>query len=471
MRQGVKERIRNMAIYGKLMLSFALLLFLMLIICLLAIQISLNEYDKKIYKNTEKELEYFISAIDDRISELDDISYDTVLNYDTQRLLYDTINNNNIAEYSYQMRQIMLRFIQKLLGDDSVLNFIYIDPKGSEYENGNLSATIPEERKNTILEMMERGQGQFVYISPDKSFPYLVSGRMIRYYINADLTYLGSLILLTDIKNIIEPMLPTLESSNNSLVILNGENLVYSSTELGEEIAEISRTIDKGGYGIKRIKNSRYFITTGISEETGWEYINALPYDELFLMNFITRLTLILGFIILYIAAFFIIRRISKIITRPLKSPSNSMALVENGDFDSALDSIGNDFPKDEIGNLRKDYAIMLRHIKSLIHDNYEKQILINETKYRALKAQINPHFLYNTLNSIGWMVQLERNKEAREMINALGEILHKSFRPDRLVFVKDEIKLLNDYLCIQKIRYSDRAVFSFLTKRGSRIL
>ena len=455
-----KRKIANMSIDSKLMLSFALLLFLMLAICLVATQISLNEYDKKLYKNTEKELEYFIQTIDDEISSIDDISYNTVLNYDTQRLLYETVMDNNVSTYNWQMRQIILRFIQELLGNEKIAGFIYIDPKNNEYANGDISIEIPEEKKTQILDLATKGQGQFVFIAPDEDFPYLISARMIRYYINADLTYLGTMILITDIKATIEPKLSTLESSNNSLVIMNDGAKVYSSSNLGEKISKESNGIKDGGYRIERIDGSRYFICLGKSGKTGWRYINAMPYDELFLMSQITRFSLIIGFIMLYIIAFFIVRKISKIITKPLKNLSSSMALVENGNFDSALDSIGDTFSDDEIGQLGKDYTIMLKHIKALIHDNYEKQILVNDAKYRALKAQINPHFLYNTLNSIGWMVQLERPKEARAMINALGEILHESFRPDRLVYVSDEIRLLEDYICIQRIRYSDRAIF-----------
>ena len=92
----------------------------------------------------------------------------------------------------------------------------------------------------------------------------------------------------------------------------------------------------------------------------------------------------------------------------------------------------------------------MLDKIMVLIHENYEKQILLKDTQYRALQAQINPHFLYNTLNSINWMIRSGKNEEASEMLISLGDLLRAAFKKE----------LARHYIDIQKVRYRRRAEF-----------
>jgi two-component system sensor histidine kinase YesM len=95
-----------------------------------------------------------------------------------------------------------------------------------------------------------------------------------------------------------------------------------------------------------------------------------------------------------------------------------------------------------------------------LIYENYEKQLMLKDTQYKALQAQINPHFLYNTLNAINWMIKSKMNDEASKMIVALGDLLRAAFIKEPLISVQQEVELLNSYIAIQKIRYDKRAEF-----------
>ena len=87
-------------------------------------------------------------------------------------------------------------------------------------------------------------------------------------------------------------------------------------------------------------------------------------------------------------------KRISFVVTEPLKHLTQSIQIVEDGDFSAAMEVITITDRKDEIGILSREFYTMLQTVEHLIKENYEKQILIKDTKYKMLRAQINPHFL-----------------------------------------------------------------------------
>lgn len=115
----------------------------------------------------------------------------------------------------------------------------------------------------------------------------------------------------------------------------------------------------------------------------------------------------------------------------------------------------------DEIGYLHKRFNSMIRNIEQLIDENYKKQIVIKDTEYRALQAQINPHFLYNTLNSINWMARMRSDEVISTMVESLSQLLRGAMDNKRtMVTVREEIELINSYMYIQKVRYGKRIDF-----------
>jgi two-component system sensor histidine kinase YesM len=100
----------------------------------------------------------------------------------------------------------------------------------------------------------------------------------------------------------------------------------------------------------------------------------------------------------------------------------------------------------------------MLGRIDRLIHERYRTQLVLKEAEFRSLQAQINPHFLYNTLESINWLAQLRRADDIAGMVQALGAILRASIdRNAVLIGLRDELELLRSYVLIQRVRYGAR--------------
>ena len=188
--------------------------------------------------------------------------------------------------------------------------------------------------------------------------------------------------------------------------------------------------------------------------------MNECTYDSIYRTLIYANRALIIAAISLFVLFAFLLRKICVVITSPLTNLAESMRIVENGDFEKAKSILLPVETHDEVGLLSEEFHIMLDKIVVLIRENYEKQITLIDTRYKALQAQINPHFLYNTLNSIGWMIKAGRNEEAQKMLTALGSQLRAAFKEEQLATVAEEMELLEHYIYIQKIRYDERVDF-----------
>lgn len=207
-------------------------------------------------------------------------------------------------------------------------------------------------------------------------------------------------------------------------------------------------------------KVQRYFVCYLKSSKTGWTYVNMFPYTEIYGQNQNLRYLIFFGFLFLFIVSALVVEKMAHIITKPLVHLTKSMEIVETGDFVSAKEFLGVNENEDEIGLLTQEFQVMLDKIDNLIHENYEKQLLLKDTKYQMLQAQINPHFLYNTLNSINWMIRAKKNDEAAEMTVALGALLRSALSKQQYITLREELENLKKYITIQKYRYQKRVVF-----------
>lgn len=196
------------------------------------------------------------------------------------------------------------------------------------------------------------------------------------------------------------------------------------------------------------------------SRKTGWMYANVFPYTEIYGQTQSARMLLVEIIMFLALVFAFGMRGFIRSITRPLHELTQTMKVVETGDFEGARKYLTPERRGDEIGQLQREFDTMLERINELIRENYEKQLLLKDTSYRMLRAQINPHFIYNTLNTINWMVKWKKNEEVGKLIVEFGKLLRSSFAQDPFATVAEETESVEGYMAIQTYRYKSRADF-----------
>ncbi len=194
------------------------------------------------------------------------------------------------------------------------------------------------------------------------------------------------------------------------------------------------------------------------SDKTGWTVVECVSVGELLKKSNQAQSIYVLTSIALVIVALFFSSFISGSITRPIQRLRDSMARVQEGDFeapDVVVDS------ENEIGSLTKSFNVMTHRIQELMEQNVRDQEAKRKSELKALQSQINPHFLYNTLDSIIWMAEGKKNEEVVLMTASLARLLRQSIsNEDEEVPIAQEIEYARGYLTIQKMRYKDKMEF-----------
>ena len=199
--------------------------------------------------------------------------------------------------------------------------------------------------------------------------------------------------------------------------------------------------------------------TISKSDKTGWTVVGAANTSELLKNNKQAQMMYLLVAAVLLLGVILISSIIAREITRPIRQLRDSMSMVEEGQFDKANVAVT---AKNEIGSLSKSFNVMTERIHTLMEQNVYEQKQKRKNEMKALQAQINPHFLYNTLDSIIWMSEAGQNEEVVLMTSALAKLLRQSISNDReQVTVEEEIEYVRSYLTIQKMRYKDKLEYS----------
>jgi two-component system sensor histidine kinase YesM len=190
------------------------------------------------------------------------------------------------------------------------------------------------------------------------------------------------------------------------------------------------------------------------SEYTGWSTIGIISEEKLLQE---TREIRNLSFIILAVTVLIIIVfcvLIALGITKPLKKLSKSMNLVSGGYFDIKVDFEYND----EIGDIGRSFDMMTRRIKELVEREYVQEIKRQEVELKALMAQINPHFLYNTLEALRMKAVVNKDTDVAGMIKKLSQFLRMNIIGAKdIVEISEELNHVGYYIDIMNMRYNNR--------------
>ena len=198
--------------------------------------------------------------------------------------------------------------------------------------------------------------------------------------------------------------------------------------------------------------------TISRSEKTGWTVVGCTNVAELLKDSKKARSIYVLVAAILVIVALVLSNLISRNITRPLQQLRDSMARVQEGDFGAAEVEVTS---RNEVGSLTRSFNVMTSRIQELMKQNIYEQQQKRKSELKALQSQINPHFLYNTLDSIIWMAEGKKNEEVVVMTASLARLLRQSIsNEEEQVPIGQEVEDARSYLTIQKMRYKDKLEF-----------
>lgn len=212
----------------------------------------------------------------------------------------------------------------------------------------------------------------------------------------------------------------------------------------------------------KTIEGTEYALLSAPIGTTGWYLIQHIQEEELIAGTKKQNSYLLIVTILVVVITGSLMAYLSKKMTRSLTNFQAEMKKVEQGDLSISMSDTGMIL---EVQELFHSFHVMVKQLKHMMNQIYESakreqqmQLYVTEARLSILQSQMNPHFLYNTLDSIGWMATLGNHGGISQMVYSLGEILRASINMDTFISnVRFEIDLLNKYLYIQRVRYQER--------------
>lgn len=447
---------------------FAVLTLLSGALMIGALHLGLSVFEEKFYEKSLQELDFFVQKVDDDIQGIDTLTRSIAVDSTIQQQLNALCAADpETANYYYLLTGVRPLLLEKIYQDRQINSLQYTDLNGHTLTIGQ-DMPDPGAGRQTALEMaLNATPGGFVIQTSDSAdFPYILCGRRILRSQDMSLKKLGTIVVALDVGKLLDNEIHSLSSQPSELYLYNGTQLIYHSGE--EAAAALPQEESAHGYQISTIGGKKYYICWLTSSVTGLRLCSVFDYHEIYGQINTARNALIFGECAILLLFAWVLLHMARLVTKPIHTLSEAMQTVDQqeGNFAAARALLPADPAADEIGTLTKEFDSMLGKIDTLIHENYEKQILLQETRYKMLQAQINPHFLYNTLGTLNWLVKAGDRENACKMIVSLGDILRAALSPRQNSTAAADVQLASSYIAIQQLRYKSRAEFT-LTVSG----
>lgn len=254
---------------------------------------------------------------------------------------------------------------------------------------------------------------------------------------------------------------------NGIVTLLNEDKQTIFSSNSGEAENQsfseqvYSKIPDRGkGYFSTEIEDKKYLLNYYSIEKIGWSLVAAMPYKEV--MEEITSLKTKTFTINIFIFGSFFIIALGLILymLNPLKKLIWKIRKMKIGDHSIELKNMEY---YDDVSGIVNSFEYMMKRVEELIATVIIEQKYESDLKYEALRAQINPHFLFNTLNTIKWSAMMSGSENVSKMISALGKLLEVSMnKGEDEITLREELELTECYLYIQNIRFNDKFTLNF---------
>ena len=420
--------------------------------------------DKSAVANTEMTVESTIDRLNSSLLDLRQIS--------------DAANYNIVQEYDISSQEFTRQFsmlyetntdkIQSLAlyGDDGML--IESEPVATVKDNVKVADQKWYQDARSEIENIHFSTPHVQNLFDDGTFRYHRVVSLSRSVDINDGSTSGSGVLLVDMKySVLEDMLERINETSSGIYYYlcsrDGEIIYHPRwTEINrglfKEKNNKAASYEDGIYEMKT-DGQKENVVVGSVAYTGWKLIGVVPesVQETSINKF--RYYIITTILILVMMLLQVNRFISRKISRPIRELDESVKAYEAGAMPDIY--IGGSAEIRHLGySVQKSYEQIETLMKEIIQQQTEKR----KSELDALQSQINPHFLYNTLESITWMIEAQRNKEAVVMISELAKLLRVSLsRGKTIISIGDELQHGRSYMNIQRVRYKERFKVEFL--------
>jgi two-component system sensor histidine kinase YesM len=466
--QKIKYWIRQLSIRKKLV--FYCYLVITPILLIISAFLFVQNYRKTIQEDNESYLQNTQNLSDSiDVLQKDIIEFATYIciNNDINQILTSDTPLKLNEDSLIWLHKAPMRILQDMMALNGQIKTVAIYP-----ENGvkpylrcmdatSYLGSIQQVQNTNIYKQVVEAKGKFIWRKVTKSdkntYAANRTNKIVLYreiYDLAKKNKLGYLVIGASEDKFTELCHNSLSTQNEAIIIVSadGSELVQSGEVKEEIVAKVLKEADKETKhqtGFFNYLNYRVYYSS--NNDLGTVIYRMIPQSgirrKLYEIAF-TPVILLLGFMAgLYPILIFV----SNIVSKPLNKLCIAMERFREGDFNQKVEVN----TLDEVGEAAACFNQMVSDIKTLINNNYVMALKEKESELNALQAQINPHFLYNTLDSLYWQATDAHNDEIAEDILALSQLFRLVLGQGKgIVTVKNEKELIDRYLHIQKMRF-----------------
>lgn len=396
--------------------------------------------------------------LNDYINNLTIISQDLL--YDNK--IYNVLKNENaeadpLSTYEYE-NEINSLLKKVVLSRTEVQSICLVTNNGTYYyadnnsKNVSIRKILPYEK---VLESARKGSGKPVwFIDSDRRVVRNIY--MARTVYNRDNYRENGLLVLLVNKEFLDSVYQGLTGNLRNIAIVSAGNEQIASRNTGDAYIFSDRLIDSltADKGERLDEKAGIFVSYIRMKSPDWKIVAYITLDELYKDAYALRRNIIMLCIISVVLLSVFSAFIAIDFVKPINRLVKGMKKVQKGDSNVYVQ----DDRKDELGFLNKTFNEMSGEINHLVNWVYREQLTRKEAELKALQSQINPHFLFNTLEAINWMAQLNNIPEISKTVSDLSELMEASIgRDDRLITVEEEFTYADKYISLLKRRFENR--------------
>jgi two-component system sensor histidine kinase YesM len=458
----LKYIFRNLRIKHKVLSLISLIMAICFSVTYFSVQYAYSIYDEQLYIKSSQVLDLSSSGIENELKKIDRLSFNVATDINIQTYLTEL----NETALDYQKLIIRNNITDKLVQYAGYEKYVYsiqiTDADGHEYAAGQ-RVVASDKKEQSIRDEAQEGAGENRWIYPDRENAAMAAARQIRSYRFFDFNNLGTVVIWIRIDQIVEDIIAASELKKGDMLIRAGDHVIYPDSGKSMDLLE-SESIHKNGYKIKKVDGKQFFFSQFHSTNfDNWSYYSLVPFDAIFNRIILMKQILLISFMVSLLVLLGLAVKFARSITKPMEDLMARMKEFPKSDLTQAALEIAETglLPMDEVGQLQRTFRIMIQQINELITENYAKQLTIRDAQFKALQAQINPHFLNNTLESINWLAKGNGQPQISKMVEALGFLLRNSISlKDTLITIKEEQDVVLNYITIQKFRFEERLQF-----------
>ena len=481
----IKKWVSNLSIKKKIIFySYSVITPILLIICGILILSNYGNVQETRQETNVKDIKGLSDGVNIILRDVADLSSYIAISTEVNQIL-DASNSEELnTNARLWLQKASMQTVEDMIALKGEIKGVALYPENGVFPYlrcTDYSAFLPsienvKETKTYQKAVQGRGKSNWTRIERGRSDCYVDNRnvKLVIYRVIYDYTKKaprGYLVLGIQEETIIKLCNNVLQTEDEGVLLFNrtGEELtragvipqevsdfLIDSEYLGEDLMKRESVVSVGGYDLfsYRANIDGIAVCKIVPKASVSRMLGTIVYAPVVLL-----LGVLLG--LLPVLMF-----VSNIVTRPLSKVCSAMDEFKGGDFEPYLKVE----TTDEVGQVAARFNSMVQDIKQLIDKNYVMELKERESELATLQAQITPHFLYNTLDSLYWQAQEAGNNEIAENIYALSQLFRLVLgRGQKEVLVESEMELVTRYLEIQKMRFSKSVDFEISLDKGVR--